>query len=102
MYLLQMPYKIQLKKMQASYFLNKLEIPQNGQIFYSMNGNMDILRIFFFLMGWGLTLCFDRIVHKKFLFLALKRCMFSSEYYICGDIYCCSWADHLEWGKRIQ
>lgn len=48
MCLLQLPYKIQLRKLQASYFLNKLEIPQNGQICYSMNGNMDILRTIFF------------------------------------------------------
>lgn len=51
MCLLQLPYKIQLRKLQASYSLNKLEIPPNGQICYSMNGIMDILRIFFF-FGW--------------------------------------------------
>lgn len=47
MCLLQPPYKTQLRKLQASYSLNKLEIPPNGQICYSMNGITD-----FFSFGW--------------------------------------------------
>lgn len=87
-------------------FLNKLEIPPNGQICYSMNENMDFLSFFFFfLMSWG-TLCFDRIVlffffFLKVLFSALKT-IFSSDYCIYGDIPCCLGADHLEWGKKIK
>lgn len=40
-------YKIHLRK------LIQLKIPANGQICYSMNGNIDILRNSYLLMGWG-------------------------------------------------
>lgn len=48
-------------------FFKIIRGPQNEQICYSMNGNMDILRILFVVVvpGLGELLCFDRIVHLK-------------------------------------
>lgn len=43
--LLQLPYKKTLRKLQVSYLLNQLELPQKEQICHSMNGNTDIFKM---------------------------------------------------------
>lgn len=59
---------------------------------------------FFFFDGLRDFLCVltGLLIKKKNPIFSLKSCMFSSDYYICGDSPCCFGADHLKWGKRIK
>lgn len=83
--LVQLPYKMQLRKLQATYSKKKKksDLPK-ARFVMGMNGNVDIFRKKNW-MGWGTSSVFwqDCSFKTNPIFSSEKLC-FSSEYYICG------------------
>lgn len=100
--LVQLPYKMQLRKLQATYSKKKKKvISQRPGLSWEW---MEMWTFSEKKIGWveGLRLCFDRIVHlKQILFSALKSCV--SRVNITSVGYSLLFrTNHVLSGKRIK